>query len=60
MRKVSDSTVLLTVEDIRKHYEYYGPTEKLHDNTAVQHIRFLLEEIDRLDSKLFELEETYK
>jgi hypothetical protein len=41
--------------EIRNRYEYYGPTEKLHKNTAVLHIRLLLEEIDRLKELEWEL-----
>jgi len=36
------------IENIRAEYEHYGPTNKLKPNTAVLHIRQLLEEIDRL------------
>lgn len=35
------------IEDIRRRYAQYGDTEKLHNNTAVKHIRLLLAELDR-------------
>jgi hypothetical protein len=41
--------LLTTVEAIREKYAHYGDTKKLHPNTAVLHIRFLLEEIERLE-----------
>lgn len=41
--------VRVSVDYIRAKYSHYGDTENLHDNTAVLHIRFLLEEIDRLN-----------
>jgi len=39
----------VSVSDIRARYAHYGETEKLNKNTAVWHIRLLLEEIDRLE-----------
>lgn len=44
--------VLLT---IRNKYEHYPDTDKLNPNTAVLHIRLLLEEIDRLKELEWEL-----
>lgn len=41
---------MVDVEAIRKRYAHYGDTENLKKNTAVLHIRLLLEEIDRLNA----------
>lgn len=39
----------LNAKRIRALYAHYGPTDKLKPNTAVQHIRQLLDEIDELE-----------
>jgi hypothetical protein len=45
------------IESIRVKYSHY---ETVKPNTAVADIRTLLKEIDRLESELYELEETYR
>ena len=36
------------VLDTRKKYEHYGPDKNINQNTAVYHIRQLLNEVERL------------
>jgi hypothetical protein len=43
---------MLDIENIKKKYAQYSETSKLDKNTAVYHIRILLEEVDNLKSEL--------
>lgn len=42
----------MNIENIRSRYAHYGPTEKLKPNTAVLHIRQLLDHIDYLQESV--------
>jgi nucleotide-binding universal stress UspA family protein len=46
---------MIDTEAIRARYAHYGPTDKLKANTAVLHVRQLLDEVERLrDNQAYE------
>jgi hypothetical protein len=43
---------MVDIEYIQQRYEHYSATAKLDKNTAVYHVRILLEEIEKLKKEL--------